>query len=152
MSNSIVDILDQLIRICRDGEEGYHFAGESVNSGDLKAMFHEYAKQRASFVDVLQKESVAFGKKVVTTEGSTAGAVHRGIMRLKEAIASHDEYELLEECARGEEQAEAVYEKAATAEGLTDALRNIIAAQHTEIVSAHRRITELQAALAPTRH
>lgn len=152
MSTSIVDTIDHLIRICRDGEEGYRFAGESVNSGDLKSLFHEYAKQRAEFVDALQKESIAFGKKVMTTEGSTAGAFHRGIMRIREAIASHDEYELLEECSRGEEQAVSAYHDAAKAQGLTDALRNIVAEQYAQIVCAHRRIKELQAALAPTRH
>ena len=46
--------LNKLIKISRDGEDGFRVVAESVRNRGLKALFKTYAQQRSQFVSELQ--------------------------------------------------------------------------------------------------
>jgi uncharacterized protein (TIGR02284 family) len=48
--------LNDLIQTCRDGEQGFQLASESIKDASLKALFKRCSLQRAQFATELQAE------------------------------------------------------------------------------------------------
>ena len=144
-----IETLNHLIEILKDGQEGFRAASADVESSDLKQLFSQYSLQRSSFVGELQALAHSLGEPSPTTTGSVAGALHRGWMDLKAAIASRDEYAILTECERGEEYAVAAYEDALALPGLPMNLIDTLRTQSIEVKAVHDHVHSLRAAVAP---
>ena len=103
MSDSTKDTaghLNTLIHTCRDGEKGFHLAADAVDDSHLRSLFRDLAVQRGQFAVELENEVVRLGE-VPATEGTVRGAIHRGWLNLKAAVAGNDESAIVSECERG---------------------------------------------------
>ena len=65
-------------------------------------MFLKLYLQRSEFAGELQAEVTRIGGEPATS-GSTAGAIHRGWIGLKTALAADTDHAILEEAERGED-------------------------------------------------
>src|SRR5437763_6226464 len=63
----VIDIVEELIETCRDGEKGYRDAAEHVKSSELKTFFNEQSRERARFASELQAILPQLGKTEVTS-------------------------------------------------------------------------------------
>ncbi len=103
--------LNDLIEILKDGQQGFTEAARDIGNGDLKAVLSGFATQREQFATQLQVVARNFGEDAPAKSGSVTGAVHRGWINLKAAIASRNDHAILEECERGEDAAVAAYQE-----------------------------------------
>jgi uncharacterized protein (TIGR02284 family) len=141
-------IINDLIETLRDGQEGFRAAAEDVSSPDLKALFREFSQQRGQFVTELQVAAKNYGEDQPTTTGSVAGALHRGWIDLKSALASRDEHAILAECERGEDVAVAEFRKAIGSGDLSGDVLVTVTRQAAAVKAAHDRVRGLRDALA----
>src|SRR5437588_10768036 len=71
-----LDVLRELIGVCKDGEIGYTHAAGIVTDPKLKYYFQEQRLERARLVQHLRQEAKDLGEKP-DTSGSVAGTLHR---------------------------------------------------------------------------
>ena len=144
-TGEIFSILNQLIRTCRDGEEGFRAAAEAVKNNHLKSVFLDYSDQRAKFASELQLRIAKLGGHPSTT-GSFAAVAHRGWMSLKTTLTGHDESAVIAECGRGEDAALQAYERALS-KAVPAELRELIQRQCEQVRAAHNRVRSLEVKL-----
>lgn len=136
--------LNGLIETCKDGENGFRTAAEGVEDPTLKRLFESYAQQRGEFAAELQVEVRRAGKDPADT-GHVAGALHRGWMNIKTAVAGRDEAAIISECERGEDVAVRNYREALE-RTLPAELRALIERQFLQVKDAHDHIRSLEKA------
>ncbi len=109
--SDVVDVLQDLVEVCKDGEYGFRQSAERAQRQDLKSLFEQRAQDCQRGAQELNEHIRRFGG---TTEdsGSALGAVHRGWVSVKSALSTNDDKAILEECERGEDNALARYRKA----------------------------------------
>jgi uncharacterized protein (TIGR02284 family) len=137
-------VLNHLLETCRDGERGFLFAAQHAVDPEVKELFSTLARERASFAGELVPHVHRLGGPA-NTEGSTAGAIHRGWMSLKEKIASHHDEVLLSEAERGERVAIHTYQEALDGM-LPPTVSDLVERQHVAIREAYARIAALESA------
>ena len=143
MASDTASILNNLIEISKDGEQGFRAAAEDTKSAELKQVFLSGAQDCAKAVAELQPLVARFGEEPETS-GSVAGAVHRGWMNLKSAVVARDEVAILEECERGEDVAKASYRKALESGDLPADVRAIVQRQYDGVISNHDKVRDLR--------
>jgi uncharacterized protein (TIGR02284 family) len=141
-NEKIVSTLNDLIEICKDGQEGFQTASEGVTDTSLKSLFSQYSLQRGQFAGALQAEVSRLGGSP-EKGGSVSGSIHRGWINLKSAVTGHDEAAIIAECERGEDSAKEAYEKALQ-ETLPADIRSLVMQQFGEVKDAHNRIRTLE--------
>jgi uncharacterized protein (TIGR02284 family) len=141
-NDDVISTLNGLIEICRDGQEGFREAAESVNSSDIKTFFVQNSQQRAQFVGELQSLVRGLGGDPENS-GSTLGAIHRGWIDLKTAIAGNDEKAVLNECERGEDAAKKAY-KEALEMNLPSNVQQTLQSQYDAVMEAHNNVKALR--------
>src|SRR5258705_5167359 len=107
----LIDSLNHLIRVCRDGQEGYLQAAEHVKSAWLQGLFQSFSTQREQFATELT--NLVSGLGVEPTSGTTvAGALHRTWIDFRTAVTGDggNDAIILEECEHGEDVAKEAYE------------------------------------------
>src|SRR5688572_19666611 len=97
-----IELLNELILTCKDGEKGYREAAEGIENAFYRMLFNDYARQRSKFAADLKAHVVMLGGEP-DRKGTVKGTLHRGWMNLKTAIAGHDDQAIVSECQRGEE-------------------------------------------------
>ena len=132
-----IEVLGELLEVCRDGEQGFQTAAEGVRDPQLQILFQTYSRQRQEFAVELQAEISRLGGDP-ERRGSVAGMLHRGWMNIRSAVAGGDNA-ILGEAERGEDSARSAYEKA-VAEGLPEGARLVVERQHARVKEAHDRV------------
>ena len=140
--------LNELIRTCRDGQEGFLTAAENFGGDEVTTLFNEYSLQRAKFTGELQSAAHALGDSNPENASSLAGTLHRGWINLQSAIVGRNRHAILAECERGEDNAVAAYQKTLLLHIPAD-LREMVQRQHAAIQAAHDRVKALRDATAP---
>lgn len=107
---AVVDVLNQIIAINRDGAEGYETAAKDTDDVAAKKLFTELSQQRARNVANLSGVVVRHGGHPQES-GNLGGVLHRMWMDLKGAV-DDEAGSLIEECLRGEEVAVKAYKAA----------------------------------------
>ncbi len=141
-NDDVISKLNDLIQVCKDGQEGFKVAAEGTENTDFKSLFFEYSRQRADFTGVLQELVRSLGGDP-EKDGSISGAVHRGWMDIKSLITGKDTEAVLNECERGEDHAKAAYAEALK-ENLPANVRDVLIQQSQAVLAAHNRIKELR--------
>lgn len=136
--DEISSILNNLIKVCKDGEEGYKQAATEVINSALQARFYDYSQQRARFAEDLQGLVIQLGAKP-ESEGSIKGAIFRGWMDLKSVLTGKDEGAILIEAERGEDYTKNAYLTALEKNLPTD-IHSVINNQFAAIKEAHDHI------------
>jgi len=144
---SIASVLNSLIEVCKDSQEGFRDAAQSVKDPDYKSLFAELANQRQTYNGELRRMVLSLGESAEDS-GSFAGSLHRGWMDLKAAMTSGDEHAILEECKRGEDFAVARYRVAMEHNELPGNIISVIERQYAGVKAAHDRVRTLRDRIA----
>ncbi len=142
-SQHIVEELQDLIEICRDGQEGYRDGAEHAKDPELKRLLNEVSLERAKFAGDLEAEAVRWGKPDVDRSGTALGAVHRGWTDLKSALGGGDD-SILSSMETGDEFARKHYDEAIKDEGLPAEVVGILRNQAQAIVGTLDRVRSLR--------
>ncbi|MBA2659491.1 MAG: PA2169 family four-helix-bundle protein [Nitrosospira sp.] len=138
----IINVLNGLIEISRDGAEGFKTCAEDADDQALKLYFENRAQSCKQAVRDLSTEVRHYGGDP-DTGGTVTGTLHRAWVDLKAAITSRDNLSVLEECERGEAAAVLAYENALRAE-LPAELRALIDLQCDGAKRNHDRVRQLR--------
>ena len=134
--------LNELVQTCKDGENGFRAAAESVPDSNLRHLLESYAQQRAEFAAELQQELRRLAENPADS-GHAAAALHRTWMDIKAGLTSRDEAAIIAECERGEDVAVQAYRKALDSDLPAD-LRVIVERQFVEVKDAHDHLRSLE--------
>src|SRR5437868_13072462 len=88
-NDEIIGYLNDLIETCKDGEQGFRAAAESVGEegdAELRTLFNTYAQQWARFAAELQNEVLRRGGDPAKA-GHVSAKFHRGRMNIKAAVS-----------------------------------------------------------------
>lgn len=140
--DDIVDVLNDLIENCRDGQYGFQACAEHVKSADIRDTFLARATECQSAVSELQVLVSQCGGKP-DDGGSLSGAVHRGWVAVRGTLAGYTDVGMLEECERGEDVAKARYKKALE-QPLPEPIRTIVERQYQGVLRNHDQIRLLR--------
>ena len=141
-ASSTLDVLQELIETCRDGEIGYLHAASVVTDPELKSYFTEQSQERHSFLGELQELAQESGEPRPDTSGSASGTLHRAWFEAKVDIGLGDQA-VLHSVETGEDAAKRAYEKA-LASDLTEQVRTIIQRQAQSVSDAHDHVRDLR--------
>ena len=147
-NGDLIDSLNHLIRVCRDGQEGYLQAAEHVKSAWLQGLFQSFSTQREQFATELT--NLVAGLGVEPASGSTVGgALHRTWIDLRTAVSGNggDDEALLEECERGEDEAKEAYQIELN-KGLPEHIHRVVQSQYQDILRSHDQVRETRDAFA----
>ena len=150
MSTDTASILNDLIKISKDGEQGFRAAAEDTSSHDLKNIFMERADGCSQAIQELQQQVAAMNVEP-TSSGSLLGALHRGWLNLKSSLTGRDNHAILEECERGEDVAKAAYSKALN-QNLPENIRTLVQHQYEGVLKNHNLIKGLRDQYAVKKH
>lgn len=128
----IVEVLNDLIETCRDGQYGFQSCAEHVKSSDLRNTLLARADECRSGASELQVLISECGGRP-DEGGSVSGAIHRGWVAVKGTLAGYTDLAMLEECERGEDIAKARY-KAALEYPLPEPTRSVIERQYQGVL------------------
>jgi uncharacterized protein (TIGR02284 family) len=135
------DTMNNLIEICRDGASGFRLAADHVADPDLKRIFTDTARQREVFAAELLPYAQRLGGDT-PSNGTARGALHRGWIRVKDALTGYDESAVLAETVRGEAVAADVYADAVM-NMLPPNARPVVERQYEAIRGSQRELDEL---------
>jgi len=140
--DEVASTLNQLIQTCKDGENGFKVAAESVEDVNLQHLLASYSQQRSEFAAELQSEVQRLHQDPAES-GHAAAALHRGWMDIKSLAIGQDEAAIIAECERGEDVAVKAYEQALASELPAD-LRALVERQLLKVKEAHDQIRSLE--------
>jgi uncharacterized protein (TIGR02284 family) len=146
MQQTAIETLNDLILMNNDRIKGYERALKDNKSKyeDLVLLFREMIGQSIQFNEELKALVSAAGSQP-ETESSLSGKLHRTLMDFRAAFTGNIRKRLLIECEKGEDASKETYNEALHEDnGLTDAQREIIAAQAKAQSASHDRIKALR--------
>lgn len=112
MSNDdVVDVLNDLIETCKDGEYGFRSCADHAKSPELKNVFTTRAEECRRAAEELKERVIACNGKPGDS-GSAAGALHRGWVAARSVLTGYTDHAILDECERGEDVAVKKYRSA----------------------------------------
>ncbi len=139
----INSVLNDLVETSKDGEQGFRTAAEDTRDPKLRELFLSRAQDCAKGAQQLQEIVVRLGGKA-EEDGSVAGALHRGWVKMRSAVAARDEVAILEECERGEDVAKARYRDALQDTALPEDIRGVVQRQYDGVLRNHDQIRALR--------
>jgi uncharacterized protein (TIGR02284 family) len=140
--NNAVDVLEDLIETCKDGQKGYQDAASHAKRSALKTFFNEQSLERARFAGELQEERIRLGKTDKKDSGSVSATLHRAWIDTKVSMGAGDKA-ILESVEAGEDNAKQAYQKAVTAD-LPENLAQIVRRQAASVQKAHDQVKILR--------
>jgi uncharacterized protein (TIGR02284 family) len=144
-ADSVCTVLEDLIEITRDGEEGFSHAAQYADDRALRDEFNQFSRERAQIVSELQRLERNFGRRDVDYSGSVMGAFHRAWMDIRTIVTQRDDQAILEEAERGEDAALEAYKKALNRKPpLPVSVHSLIQALANKIQRAHDRVRSLR--------
>lgn len=139
----ITSVLNDLVETSKDGEQGFRTAAEDTRDPTLRELFLNRAQDCAKGAQQLQEIVVRLGGKA-EEDGSVAGTLHRGWVKVRSAVAARDEVAILEECERGEDVAKARYRDALQDNALPEDIRGVVQRQYDGVLRNHDQIRALR--------
>ena len=147
-NDEVIDILNDLLDSCRDGEYGFNSSAEHTKSADLKTTLMRHAEECRVAGQELQTLIRQLGGEP-DEGGSMSGALHRGWVSVRGILSGHSDQAMLDECERGEDAAVANYRKALK-ENLPPAIRSVVERQAEGAQRNHDQIKTMRDALKAT--
>ena len=142
MSDRIVTLLNELVETSKNGEKGFLAAADDAKSPELQQLFRDRAQECAKGAAELQAVVQRLGGKP-ETGGTVPGAIHRGWVNLKSAIAGRTDLAIFEECERGEDLAKQQYADALK-EPLPEDIRSLVQRQYDGVLRNHDQVRDLR--------
>ena len=142
MDNTVESQLNELIETSKDGENGFRKAAQDTKNTELASFFTVGAQRCAQGARELQDLVRSLGGDPERT-GSTAAAMHRGWMNIKEAVTGRDDKAILDEVERGEDYAKAAYRKALE-QNLPANVKAVVERQYQGVLANHDKVKALR--------
>ncbi len=139
---NVADVIQELVKTCRDGEKGYREAAEHAKSADLKSRFLKISSERGQFANQLASEAGTEAKNVSKDEGHVVGALHRAWIDVKEALGAGD-HAILAWLEQGDDYAKGKYADALKA-NLPTSTMSIVRQQSQAILRDHDEIRAMR--------
>ena len=137
-------VAKDLVETLKDGRAGFAAAAEKLRDSDqpqLAETMQRFSDQRAGFARQIVELGHEYGDDV-DEGGSLAASLHRGWLKMKDAVTGDDAGAVLGAAGTGEDHAVSEYEKALE-EDLSDGFRAVVQQQHQSIVGARDEIKAL---------
>ncbi len=141
MADETLNLINDLIQTCKDGETGYIHAAGVASDPRLKAYFSEQSLERARFGGELRVEAERLGDKPEAS-GTVSAVLHRVWFETKATIGLGDQ-SILNSVEQGEDRAKKDYEKALSSQ-LPNDLRAIIQRQAESVIKAHDYVRDMR--------
>ena len=138
----VIDVLNDLIETCKDGEYGFKSCAEHVKSADLKSVFLRRSEDCAKGARELQALVARLGGKA-ETGSSASGTMHRGWVAVVGTLSGYSDEQMLNECERGEDVAMDRY-RAALKEPLPADVMSVVQTQYEGVKRNHDQIRTLR--------
>ena len=139
----MTDLLSKLVRINMDASTGYEYAAEKIENDNFRNFLKSYAERRKRYAAELEKEIVKLGGKA-QSDTSLLGEIHQALMKIREAVSTHPDSALLDECVRGEGEAISQYEKVLKTDELKPSTKQLVMTQFDKIRAARSTMEELE--------
>jgi len=139
---TLVMVLNGLVEVTLDGNRMFSYAAGDVLDADYKALFAQHAQERAQFARELQSAVLAFGGSP-QNHGTLEGALLQAWMDVKSAVAVREDYAVLREVERAEQNARKRYARALTLD-LGGEIKRLVERQYSAISRSHDRIRALR--------
>ena len=140
--DDVLDVLEDLVECCKDGEYGFRACADNAKREDLKSVFMQRADDCQRGARELQEQVRALGGDA-DDSGSAMGAVHRGWVSVRSTLSTYDDKAMLDEAERGEDNALARYRKALQ-KPLPSNVREIVERQLQGVQRNHDQIKMLR--------
>ncbi len=140
------NVTEDLIQTLEDGREGFAKGAEKLEDSDATTgvqIFRDLSEQRARFSGELRTLATEYGDQIEES-GSITGALHRGWMSLKDALAGSDPDGVYDAAEQGEDHAVSEYQKALDDSDISPRLRTVVERQFVEVQQAHDRVRSLR--------
>jgi uncharacterized protein (TIGR02284 family) len=145
MASTDEKVTKDLIETLEDGKAGFAKGAEKLtNDGNpaIAQKFNELSAQRGRFAEELRDLARQYGDNI-DEDGSMLGALHRGWMSIKDAVAGDDPEGVLDAAEQGEDHAKSEYDDALKAD-ISSHLRTVVERQAREIQAAHDEVKALR--------
>lgn len=140
-----IKVLNTLIATTLDSVKGYREACDD-GDGTHRELFSTMAEERSRVASDLQAHVRSHGGDP-EDDSSTAGAVHRGFLNLKEALTGSDEKALINEVERGEDYIKAKFETALEDDKLSPDCRQVIERAYASVRKGHDQVSAIKHAM-----
>jgi len=137
-NDDVIDILNDLLETCRDGEYGFNASAEHTESLELKTLLLRHAGECRTAGLELESLIRQLGGEPAEG-GSMSGALHRGWVSVRSILSAYSDQSLLSECERGEDTAVASYRKALK-ENLPPGIRSVVERQEQGVLRNHGEV------------
>lgn len=139
----VVDALEDLIAVARDGQNGYRDGAEHAKDPQLRRFMDSVSLARAKFAGDLESFAVRLGKRDVDRSGSVKGVIQRGWTGLKANLGDGDD-SILSSMETGDSYTKHRYEKYANNNTLPDDVLETIRIQQQTIAATLDRIRAMR--------
>lgn len=140
--NNAINVIEDLIETCKDGQKGYQDAAAHAKRPDLKTFFNEQSLERSRSAGELEAELIRLGKPDKKVSGSVSGSLRRAWIDTKVSLGGGDKT-ILESVEAGEDKAKESYQKAQTAD-LPENIAQIVRRQAASVQQAHDQVKSLR--------
>ena len=138
--------LNTLIGTLIDSIEGYQKAAADTTNARFAEMFNARAQERQQVLTTLQATVARLGGNP-EDDGTTAGAVHRGWMNLKEAVLGQDEETIVKTVEEGEDYLKNKFKAALDNVDLPAEARAAVEEAWTSVKAGHDEMSALKHAI-----
>jgi uncharacterized protein (TIGR02284 family) len=141
-NESLIEVLNDLVKINNDRITGYEKAIDEINDGDidLKGMFRKMAGDSREYVKELSELILRKGGEV-STDTTVPGKIYRTWMDVKAVFTGSDRKAILSSCEYGEDAAQKAYNEALASDTEIDAeSRQTIMSQKASLKESHNMI------------
>jgi uncharacterized protein (TIGR02284 family) len=147
MTVNIIALLNELIETSKDGERGFMKAAEEVQQASVNDALLESAELCSRDARELQDLVLELGGRP-KSDGSVAGALHRGWLGLKFAVGGRTDHAILADCEREEDAAEKRFHDALE-QDLPGDVNVVVERLYRAVAQDHDRIRALRDQYAP---
>lgn len=140
-NREIVSILNNLIEVCKDGEQGFKDASDDVKDPVIQQILLKFSEARGMFYIELQSMVKKLGGEV-EFGGSILGILHRRWMDVRFGVVGSNTEGILNECQRGEKSALNSYKKY-LASDLPENIKTFLQRQYNEIFDVFQYLQKL---------
>jgi uncharacterized protein (TIGR02284 family) len=141
-NHEIVRVLNHLIEVCRDGQNGFRACADHAEDPSLREVFRQGAQRCEQAADELESLVRTRGE-APEHSGTVSGALHRGWLNLRTALSRNDNRAVLDECERGEDYAVEQY-RDALEQPLPPDVRAVVERQHRGALANHDKVRALR--------
>lgn len=145
LNKEAISILNNLIEVSKDGQEGFKTCAEDIKNPELKALFVKRSSECAAAAVELQAEVRKLGGDPETST-SLSGDLHRRWVDVKSLFTGKGEEAVLNEAERGEDHAKKEYREALEklAKHNMLGLRDLVDRQYQGVLRNHDQVKALR--------